>query len=80
MRLGDRHSEVGQIFPWGVTFSAGHSQAPTSNTGTQMATIETSYCELEPSTPQLLIRGLPELIMRVEVGTADAMPHQIKTC
>ena len=32
-----------------------------------MAAIERSHYELEPSTPPLLIRGLPELIMRVEV-------------
>ena len=80
MRLGDRHSEVGQIFPWGVTFSAGHSRAPTLNTGTQMAAIERSHYELEPSTPPLLIRGLPELIMRVEVGTAGAVRRQVRTC
>ena len=71
---------VALIFPWGATFSAGHSRAPTLNMGTQMAAIERSHYELEPSTPPLLIRGLPELIMRVEVRTAGTMPRQVKTC
>ena len=71
---------VALIFPWGATFSAGHSRALTLNMGTQMAAIERSHRELEPSTPPLLIRGLPELIMRVEVRTAGTMPRQVKTC
>ena len=71
---------VALISPWVVRFFAGHSRGPTLNKGTQMAAIERSHYELEPSTPPLLIRGLPELIMRVEVGTAGAVPRQVKTC
>ena len=51
---------VALIFPWGATFSAGHSRAPTLSTGTQMAAIERSHYELEPSTPTLSIRRLPK--------------------
>ena len=71
---------VALIFPWGATFSAGHSRAPKLNVRTQTAAIERSHWELEPSMPPLLIRGLPELIMRVEVGTAGAVRRQVRTC
>ena len=46
--------------PWRGHFSAGHSRAPTLNTGTRTAAIERSHYEPVPSTPPLLIRGLPE--------------------